>query len=57
LLPAILGQLLEVAADADVAALLQESIELGMDKGEAIVCHLSGTRADAKIVAAERHTP
>ncbi|GAA1803405.1 NUDIX hydrolase [Nostocoides veronense] len=57
LLPAILGQLLEVAADADVAALLQESIELGMDKGEAIVCHLSGTGAGAKIVAAERHTP
>ena len=56
LLPALLSELLAMAADADVAALLADSVKHGMDKGEAIVAHVAGRGEHAVIVAAERHT-
>lgn len=56
LLPALLSELLAMAADADVAALLTDSVKHGMDKGEAIVAHVAGRGEHAVIVAAERHT-
>lgn len=38
-------------------AVLQDHPEDGMAKGEVLVCHVVGTGADARVVAAERHHP
>ena len=57
LIPALLEALLARSLDADVAALYEDSIHHGMEKGEAIVAHISGTGESAMIVAAERFAP
>ena len=41
----------------EVVALLEEAAADKMVKGEALVCHVVGTGAQAGIVAAERHLP
>lgn len=38
-------------------SILEDRLEQGMTKGEALVCHLVGTGDGAKVVAAERHHP
>ncbi len=43
--------------DADTAAWLAAAREDRLDKGEALVCHLVGRGADARVVAVERHRP
>lgn len=56
-LPTVLHELLKAARDGEVLTLLQDAVINGMDKGEAIVAHVSGIGEHASIVAAERHTP
>jgi 8-oxo-dGTP diphosphatase len=55
LLPSMLGWLAEHAATTGVAAALRESAVAGLVKGEALVAHMSGTGAEARVVAVERH--
>lgn len=53
-LPAMVQALAEQAAPEPRSTLAVVGSD-GMDKGEALVCHLVGTGADAQIVAVERH--
>ncbi|WP_409484768.1 NUDIX hydrolase [Arsenicicoccus dermatophilus] len=58
----LLEELSALAAEGEedgraVAETLLEAADLGMAKGELLVCHLSGSGADARIVAVERHLP
>ena len=55
-LPELLGHLAELAT-ADAAEALLDAADAGMAKGEALVAHVSGTGADARVVAVERHRP
>ena len=41
----------------EVALSLTEAADLGMSKGEALVCHMVGTGASARVVDVERHHP
>lgn len=44
----------------DAVAMLERFVEARDDnlvKGEALVCHVAGVGADARIVAVERHLP
>ena len=61
-LPAILEVLIgrvdaSLPRAQDVTALLEEAAQDHLVKGEALVCHVIGVGADARIVAAERHLP
>lgn len=61
-LPAMLAALADRVDPAlpragDVEALLLEAAQDHMTKGEALVCHVVGRGARARIVAAERHLP
>jgi 8-oxo-dGTP pyrophosphatase MutT (NUDIX family) len=59
-LPPILDDLLNrVHPDGDPATpdRLAAARAEGLDKGEALVCHLVGTGGDARVVAVERHRP
>ena len=61
-LPSLLGRLartLDTEEDEGGAgaAALEEAADLGMAKGEALVCHIAGTGAVAQLVAVERHLP
>jgi D-arabinose 5-phosphate isomerase GutQ len=40
---------------AGAAEALAAAADLGMAKGEIVVCHVSGSGASARIVAVERH--
>ena len=45
---------------ADAVGMLERFVEArddNLDKGEALVCHVAGVGADARIVAVERHLP
>lgn len=57
LLPALLERLRDHGATPDVRALYDEAAANGMEKGELIVAHVSGTGQAARIVAAERYAP
>jgi 8-oxo-dGTP diphosphatase len=56
-LPVLLGQLAEIACSAMPAAktALSEAVQHGLRKGEALVAHLVGTGAQARVVDVERH--
>lgn len=56
-LPALLRELARRSSTADVATALTESATAGLVKGEALVAHVAGLGDDARIVAAERHSP
>ena len=47
-----------VAADGDLAvsarAAITAALDLNLEKGEAFVCHVAGSGAEAKVVAVER---
>ena len=59
--PSLLDVLAErVHPEGDAAAAaraLADAREDRLGKGEALVCHLVGTGADARVVAVERHLP
>ncbi|NHA66626.1 NUDIX hydrolase [Phycicoccus flavus] len=59
LMPTLVDVLRQHAADAaaDDRALLERAGADKLDKGEALVCHVSGTGARARVVAVERHRP
>lgn len=52
----VLGSVDQPEVEAVVSTLL-EAADLGMSKGELLVCHVSGTGEAARIVAVERHLP
>ena len=62
----VLGDVLDVLgsrlalAGPDAVGMLEEFVQAQDDrllKGEALVCHVAGTGADARVVAVERHLP
>jgi 8-oxo-dGTP diphosphatase len=59
-LPVLLQRLASIAgpdgADTPARVALSEAAASGMGKGEALVAHLVGTGADARVVDVERHT-
>ncbi len=58
LLPSMLARLYDQAVPGSLAEeLLVELGESGIDKGEALVCQVVGTGADAKVVTVERQRP
>ncbi len=57
-LPDLLSALATRAGhDADCEGALRRAVERGLAKGEVLVAHVSGTGADAVVVAVERHLP
>ena len=57
--PALLDVVRALAGDADPVsrAAIDEAGDEKLAKGEALVCHVSGTGLDARVVAVERHLP
>lgn len=61
-LPAVVeavGSRLDLTGDAaaDMLGHFVEARDDGLDKGEALVCHVAGAGTDARVVAVERHRP
>ena len=54
-LPSMLDVLAERALEEGPARVLADAAGQGMDKGEALVCHVVGAGASAAVVAVERH--
>lgn len=61
-LPALVDELtqrmaLDIPGAVHMVELLSEARDDRLIKGEALVCHVTGSGSDARIVAVERHVP